>query len=186
MQVISTSVDGVKVLCPERFEDNRGSFMELWNEDTLFKANIQDKFVQDNLSISQKGVLRGIHTQMRFPQSKIVVCLRGEIFDVAVDCRIDSPSFGKWHGELLSGDNHKQLYIPNGVAHGFLTLDESMVYMKVSTHYTPGDEIGFLWNDSEIGIDWPNLDNLKLFFADKDLKWGSFKCMIHELSQLKR
>ena len=186
MQVISTSVDGVKVLCPKRFEDNRGTFMELWNEDALFKANINDTFVQDNLSTSQKGVLRGVHTQMRFPQSKIVVCLQGEIFDVVVDCRIDSPSFGKWHGEFLSGNNHKQLYIPTGIAHGFLTLNDAMVYMKVSTHYIPGDEIGFLWNDSEIGIDWPNLDDIKLIFADKDLKWVNFKSMIHELSKLKQ
>ena len=114
--------------------------MELWNETQLKQVGIDEVFVQDNVSTSIKGVLRGVHTQIKYPQAKIVACLQGQIFDVAVDCRVDSPSYGMWHGEFLSGENRKQLYIPAGVAHGFLTLEDAMVYMKVTTHYVPGEE----------------------------------------------
>lgn len=186
MNTLETQIKGVKVLCPKVHGDNRGTFMELWNDQCLKEVGIVEEFIQDNLSTSIKGVLRGIHTQIKFPQAKLVACLQGVIFDVAVDCRIDSPSFGKWHGEVLSKDNHRQLYLPAGVAHGFLTLEDAMVYMKVNTHYTPGDEIGFLWNDREVGIEWPFANDMRPIFADKDLKWGNFKEMISQLSEYRK
>ncbi len=185
MECNATNIEGVRVLCPCAFVDNRGSFMELWNEKVLAKVGINDNFVQDNLSTSVKGVLRGVHTQIKYPQSKIVACLQGSIFDVAVDCRVASPTFGKWHGELLTGENCKQLYLPKGVAHGFLTLEDAMVYMKVSTHYTPGDEIGFKWDDEKVGIDWPIPSDMELIFADKDLMWKGFEGAMEDLKRLR-
>lgn len=186
MMFNDTCVMGVKVLCPPFFGDNRGSFMELCNQKSLDDIGIEDHFVQDNISTSQKGVLRGVHTQIKFPQAKIVACLKGSIFDVAVDCRQDSPSYGKWFGEILSEENHKQLYLPAGVAHGFLALEDTMVYMKVSTHYTPGDEIGFAWNDGDVGISWPIPHGMKLTFAEKDLKWKSFKDAMSDLNSYRQ
>lgn len=186
MKTQITNVVGVQVLCPKLFGDNRGSFMELWNVTQLKQVGIDEVFVQDNVSTSIKGVLRGVHTQIKYPQAKIVACLQGQIFDVAVDCRVDSPSYGMWHGEILSGENHKQIYIPAGVAHGFLTLEDAMVYMKVTTHYTPGDEIGFLWNDPDVGIKWPIAEIVDLIFADKDLQWKSFQNMMSELTELRQ
>lgn len=186
MKTQITNVVGVQVLCPKLFGDNRGSFMELWNVTQLKQVGIDEVFVQDNVSTSIKGVLRGVHTQIKYPQAKIVACLQGQIFDVAVDCRVDSPSYGMWHGEILSGENHKQIYIPAGVAHGFLTLEDAMVYMKVTTHYTPGDEIGFLWNDPDVGIKWPIAEIVDLIFADKDLQWKSFQDMMSELTELRQ
>lgn len=182
MTISDTKVEGVKILCPKVFEDNRGSFMELWNEQVLKQNGIEENFVQDNISTSVAGVIRGVHTQLRFPQAKIVSCIKGLIFDVAVDCRKGSSTFGKWHGELLSADNHRQIYIPKGVAHGLLTLDESMVHMKVTTHYTPGDEIGFRWDDLEVGINWPIDYGIEPILAEKDLKWGSFKDMMNKIT----
>lgn len=186
METQLTNLVGVQVLCPKLFGDNRGSFMELWNVTQLKQVGIDEVFVQDNVSTSIKGVLRGVHTQIKYPQAKIVACLQGLIFDVAVDCRVDSPSYGMWHGEFLSGENRKQLYIPAGVAHGFLTLEDAMVYMKVTTHYTPGDEIGFLWNDPDVGIKWPITENVDLIFADKDLQWKNFQDMMSELTELRQ
>lgn len=181
MKIYDTRVEGVKVLRPKVFEDNRGSFMELWNEEVLKRNGVESNFVQDNISTSVTGVLRGVHTQFRFPQAKIVSCLKGIIFDVAVDCRIDSPTFGKWYGELLSAENKRQIYLPEGVAHGFLTLENAMVHMKVTTHYTPGDEIGFKWDDPKIGISWPIPVGMELIFADKDLQWGDFDGLIERI-----
>lgn len=186
METQITNVVGVQVLCPKLFGDNRGSFMELWNVTQLKQVGIDEVFVQDNISTSVKGVLRGVHTQIKYPQAKIVSCLQGEIYDVVVDCRAGSPSYGMWHGEKLSGENHKQIYIPAGVAHGFLTLEDAMVYMKVTTHYTPGDEIGFLCNDPDVGIKWPITGNEDLIFADKDLQWRSFQDMMSELTELRQ
>lgn len=186
MKTQITNVVGVQVLCPKLFGDNRGSFMELWNVTQLKQVGIDEVFVQDNVSTSIKGVLRGVHTQIKYPQAKIVACLQGQIFDVAVECRVDSPSYGMWHGEFLSGENRKQLYIPAGVAHGFLTLEDAMVYMKVTTHYVPGDEIGFRWDDANVNIAWPIPGNMKLTFAEKDLTWKNFKGMMDELTILRQ
>lgn len=178
-----TPIIGVKVLSPDVFGDNRGSFMELWNNQVLRDVGIKDLFVQDNISTSVKGVLRGVHTQRDFPQAKIVSCLSGEIFDVAVDCRTGSSTFGKWYGEILSFQNRKQLYLPPGVAHGFLALDDAMVHMKVTTHYVPGDEIGFRWDDETIGISWPISKEMDLIFADKDLQWPDFNEMVVQMTK---
>lgn len=180
---LDTPIIGVKVLCPEVFGDNRGTFMELWNNRVLRDIGIKNLFVQDNISMSVKGVLRGVHTQRKFPQAKIVSCLNGKIFDVAVDCRTGSLTFGKWYGEMLSAQNHKQLYLPTGVAHGFLTLEDAMVHMKVTTHYVPGDEIGFRWDDETIGISWPIPKEMNLIFADKDLQWPDFNEMIVQMTK---
>ena len=179
MEFLDSCIVGCKVFTPSLFGDNRGLFYEMWNQSAFINNGIDYVFVQDTISTSLKGVLRGIHTQLKYPQAKIVSCLGGAIFDVAVDCRPQSPTLGKWYGEVLSQDNHKQLLIPEGVAHGFYTLEDAMVFMKVTTHYTPGDEIGFMWNDSEVGIEWPH--GINPILAEKDKKWGSFSDMIKVL-----
>lgn len=183
MIVQSTKIKDVKLLTPKTFIDNRGSFMEAWNSTTFNDIGIPDSFIQDNVSTSIKGVLRGVHTQLMFPQSKIVYCLSGRIYDVAVDCRVNSLSYGQWYGEILSAENRKMMYIPEGVAHGYYTIEDATIFMKVSTHYTHGDEIGFKWNDSKIGINWP-IDSVdEPILAEKDLKWGSYDDMMDILTQ---
>lgn len=184
--VKDTLIEGTKIILPNVFNDSRGSFLESWNRKTMAEAGIKDDFVQDNLSVSYKGVLRGVHTQLYYPQSKIVTCVSGRIFDVAVDCRKNSPSFGMWFGEILSSDNRKQMYIPAGVAHGFYSFEDSTVYMKVTTHYEPGDEIGFMWNDKDIAIEWPFSGDEKLVLADKDMQWGSFKELVSKIEDFQQ
>lgn len=185
VEIYNTRIDEVKVLYPKVFEDNRGSFMELYNYRALMENGIVHKFVQDNLSTSKQWVLRGVHTQIKHPQAKLITCLHGAIFDVAVDCRTTSPTFGKWYGETLSADNHKQIYLPAGVAHGYFALEDSTVYMKVDTHYTPGDEIGFRWDDVEVGVKWPIPEGINPIFADKDIHWKCFREMIADLTTLR-
>lgn len=182
MDIFPVNIKDAKILIPQLFTDTRGDFMEFYNENTLNKEGIHDVFVQDNISSSIKGVLRGVHTQLKWPQAKIVSCLKGSIWDVIVDCRIGSPTLGNWHGELLTADNHKQLYIPQGVAHGYYALSDSTILMKVTTHYTPGDEIGFKWDDESIGIEWPLNDVSEPILAEKDKNWGSFDDMIRIIS----
>lgn len=181
MTITETRIADAKILQPALFTDKRGCFQELWNQKAAQEAGIEDVFVQDNLIRSQKGAIRGVHTQKLHPQSKIVTCVSGKIWDVIVDCRPESPSFGQWYGIQLSEENRKQVYVPAGVAHGFLTIEDSSVLMKVSTHYTPEDEIGFIWNDPIIGIQWPVIDESSLIFAEKDKKWTDFETMIKEL-----
>ena len=183
MDFFPVKIKDAKVLTPHLFTDTRGDFMELYNQNALNKEGIQDVFVQDNISSSIKGVLRGVHTQRKWPQAKIVVCLKGAIYDVIVDCRVDSPTFGNWYGEILTADNHKQLYIPQGVAHGYYALSETTILMKVTTHYIPGDEIGFKWDDESIGIDWPFDCDLEPILAEKDKNWGSFNEMMKLLEK---
>ena len=183
MTVLSTKIEGVKVLIPKVFGDNRGAFLEIWNEKTYQDIGLPDEFVQDNISTSIKGVLRGVHTQLKYPQSKVVSCLSGCIYDVAVDCRIDSPTFGQWYGEILSAENRRMLYIPDGVAHGFYTMEDAIVLMKVTTHYMPGDEIGFMWNDITVGIEWPLFEGLEPVLAEKDQRWSCFDEMMKIISQ---
>ena len=139
------------------FSDDRGVFLEIFKESSFISNGIDTRFVQDNFSHSVKGVLRGLHYQKNpKPQAKLVAVLRGEIFDVAVDIRKDSPTYGKWVGEILSDDNHKLLYIPEGFAHGFCVLsEEADVLYKVNLEYSPEDEKGIIWNDPEIDITWP-------------------------------
>jgi len=139
------------------FPDERGFFLENFKESDFLKNGINTRFVQDNFSHSTKGVLRGLHYQKNpKAQAKLVIALRGEIFDVAVDIRKDSPTYGKWAGEILSENNHKLLYIPEGFAHGFCVLsEEADVLYKVTQEYSPEDEMGIIWNDPEINITWP-------------------------------
>lgn len=153
MNINKTNLDGVLIIETNVFTDLRGFFMETYNQKHYSELNLT--FVQDNFSHSQKGTLRGLHYQLKNPQDKLVCVLRGEIFDVAVDIRRSSKTFGKWFGAVLSSVNHKQILIPKGFAHGFCVLsDEADVFYKCSDFYTPGDEFGILWSDPELKIDW--------------------------------
>lgn len=151
------NISDVVSIVTKSFSDERGFFLENFKESTFFENGLETKFIQDNFSHSVKGVLRGLHYQKNpKAQAKLVSVLRGEIFDVAVDIRKNSPTYGKWVGEILSGKNHKLLYIPEGFAHGFCVLsDEADVLYKVNQEYSPEHENGIIWNDPEINISWP-------------------------------
>ena len=167
MNVLKTSLSGVVVIEPNIHNDQRGFFLETFREDAFWDL-IQPglKFVQDNHSRSCRGVLRGLHLQTRRPQGKLVRVARGEIFDVAVDLRADSPSFGRWEGVVLNDETHSMLYVPPGLAHGFLVLSEfADVQYKCTDYYDPGFESGLRWNDKDVGIQWPS-DPLHL--SEKD------------------
>ncbi len=169
MKIITTSLDGVIIIEPKVFADNRGFFMETYHQRRYNDSGINRIFVQDNLSFSVKGTLRGLHFQVRHPQAKLVQAITGEIFDVAVDIRRDSPTFGKWVGVRLSEQNKRQLFIPEGFAHGFCVLSETALFSyKCSEVYAPGDEGGVLWSDPEIGIEWPVEHPI---ISDKDKKY---------------
>ena len=156
MKVTKSILQGAMVFEPKVFGDDRGFFMETWNYNRYKEAGLDVKFVQSNLSKSSKGVLRGLHFQQPNPQGKLVQILTGEVFDVAVDIRKGSPTFGQWHGETLSGDNHKQFYIPEGFAHGFCVLSEMAIFSYMCTNfYDAKTENSLLWNDPQIEIDWP-------------------------------
>lgn len=168
-----TSLPGVFVVSPTVFEDERGYFMETYNYNGFKAGGIDVEFVQDNQSKSQRGVLRGLHFQKEHPQGKLVRVIRGEVFDVAVDIREGSPTYGKWYGIILSEENKKQLYIPPGLAHGFLVLSDSAEFTyKCTDFYHPDDEGGIIWNDPKIGIKWP-MDRITgdIILSDKDKKW---------------
>lgn len=168
LQITPTVLSGCFIIEPTVFGDNRGYFMETYNLRELRDAGLGMEFVQDNESRSQRGVLRGLHFQYKYPQGKLIRVTHGEVFDVSVDIRLTSPTFGRWIGVTLSGENHRQLYIPEGFAHGFLVLSEyADVVYKCTDYYHPEDEGGILWNDSDIGIDWP-LNNLKPILSEKD------------------
>lgn len=158
MEFSETPLNGVYILEPSVFGDHRGWFMETYNESIFKKANIELSFVQDNQSFSaSKGTLRGLHYQLNpQAQTKLIRCTKGAIYDVAVDIRKDSPTFGKWFGIELSAKNKKQLLIPKGFAHGFMTItDDVEVQYKVDELYAPECDRGIIWNDAEIGIEWP-------------------------------
>ena len=156
MDIIKTDLPEVLVVEPDVFADKRGFFMETYNKKRYQAYGISDEFVQDNMSMSQKNVLRGLHFQLTRPQAKLVQVISGEVFDVAVDIRRDSEYFGKWTGVRLSGENKRQLYVPKGFAHGFCVLSDQAVFSyKCSDFYAPGDEGGIAWNDPKIGIKWP-------------------------------
>jgi len=166
MEVINLEIPEVKLIKPRVFPDDRGFFLQTYHEKVYREAGIDVTFVQDNWSHSTKGVLRGLHYQLEHAQEKLVSVIRGEVFDVAVDIRGGSPTFGHWTGTVLSAENHHQLFVPKGFAHGFCVLsDEVDFFYKCSDFYTLGDEHGIRWDDPEIGIDWP-MDNAIL--ADKD------------------
>lgn len=168
------NISGAYILTPSIFKDNRGGFYESYNKKDFYSNGIDCEFIQENRSFSYKRVLRGIHTQVSFPYDKMVSCIKGHIYDVIVDTRKDSPTFKHWFGIELSEMNRLQIYMPKGVAHGFLTLsDEAEISFLVSEHYHPDDEIGFIWNDDEIHINWPSMNN-SYILAEKDTLWGSF------------
>lgn len=159
MEFRPLDLDGVILVTPDVWRDERGYFLETHHRDKYAEGGIPETFVQDNQSFSYKGVLRGLHAQLQYPQGKLVRAITGEIFDVAVDIRPGSPTFGRWVGEVLSGENARQLYVPPGFAHGFCVLSATaQVQYKCTDVYRPGDEIGVVWNDSEIGIAWPVAD----------------------------
>lgn len=170
-----TDIEGVYIVEPKLFGDSRGYFMETYNAE-IFKANGLDyDFVQDNQSKSRKGVLRGLHFQKNHPQAKLVRVLNGEVFDVAVDLRKDSATYGKWVGVVLSGENKKQLMIPRGFAHGFLVLsDEAEFAYKCDDFYHPEDEGGIMYNDPDVNIEWPEID-CDYLLSDKDQKHPTLK-----------
>ncbi len=156
MNVIETTLPGVLILEPRVFRDDRGYFLETWNQARCAGLGLPERFVQDNLSSSSKGVLRGLHYQNPNGQGKLVSVPCGEVFDVAVDIRTDSPSFGEWVGVTLSDANNRSLYIPPGFAHGFVVLSDLAVFSyKCTEYYAPACEASLLWNDADLGIDWP-------------------------------
>jgi len=156
MNVIETQLPGVLLLEPDVFSDERGFFLETWNKKRYEDAGVQGPFVQDNVAFSQKGILRGLHFQHPQAQCKLVQVLSGEVVDVAVDIRVGSPTFGRWVGEVLSGANHRQMYIPPGFAHGYCVTSETALFSyKCTDFYNPTTEHGILWNDPDLGIAWP-------------------------------
>lgn len=192
---VKYDVNGIKGLCvvqPALHGDSRGYFMETYNARDMKEAGLDYLFVQDNQSCSTKGVLRGLHFQKQFPQTKLVRVIRGTVFDVAVDIRKDSPTYGKYHGEILTEENKKQFLIPKGFAHGFLVLSDIAEFCyKCDDFYHPDDEGGMAWNDPEIGIKWPEVigdyngtamaegytmaDGTPLNLSDKDQRWAGIK-----------
>lgn len=159
MKILETGLPGVLIVEPDRFGDSRGFFQEIWHEGRYREAGIPGPFVQDNMSLSAHGVLRGLHFQNPNGQGKLVYVLQGEVFDVAVDIRTGSPTFGKWIGAVLSADNARQFYIPPGFAHGFCVTSESALFAyKCTDFYNPQTEGVIRWDDPAIGIDWPVSD----------------------------
>jgi dTDP-4-dehydrorhamnose 3,5-epimerase len=173
--VFKTPIEGLVVVEPQVFGDSRGYFMETYNAQAFAEAGLTMAFVQDNQSLSQKGVLRGLHLQTKYPQGKLVRVISGEVYDVGVDLRRGSPTYGKYAGAVLSGENKRMLYIPEGFAHGFLVLsDEAVFTYKCTELYHPEYDVGIIYNDPDIGIDWP-LDGREPLLSDKDKKLPTLK-----------
>lgn len=173
MNIISTDIEGVLIFEPTVRGDSRGFFMETWNQARYRAAGLDLEFVQDNVSYSNQGVLRGLHYQNPQPQGKLVQVLRGEVLDVAVDIRVGSPTFGKHVACLLSGENHRQIYVPVGFAHGFCVLSETALFSyKCTEFYDPETEGGILWCDPDIGIDWPVQSPV---LSEKDTNYSRLK-----------
>lgn len=168
LEVIKEPIPGLLVIKPRVFKDERGFFLETWQDQRYKDIGIKEDFVQDNWSRSTKGVLRGLHLQKKNPQGKLVSVRTGSVFDVAVDLRKGSSSFGEWYGEILSDVNHHQMYVPPGFAHGFLVLSNwSDFSYKCTEYYDQSDEIGLLWKDPQISINW-GADEKKIKLSDKD------------------
>ena len=196
IKVTPCDIKGLYVIEPTVFKDERGYFMETYNQNDFHEAGLDMVFVQDNQSMSVKGVLRGLHYQKQYPQGKLVRAVRGTVFDVAVDLRTGSETYGKWFGVVLSAENKKQFYIPEGFAHGFLVLSEIAEFCyKCTDFYHPGDEGGLAWIVPEIGVEWPQLvgeykgnasaegyhleDGTALNLSDKDQLWVGLKDTFH-------
>ena len=176
-----TTIDGVVVVDVKAFGDERGYFMETYKKPDFIAGGIAVDFVQDNQSSSTKGVLRGLHFQIEHPQSKLVRVISGKVFDVAVDLRKDSPTYGKWEGVILSAENRRQFFVPRGFAHGFLVLSDTAEFCyKCDDIYHPNDEGGFMWNDPVLGIEWPALegddafDPTKVILSERDKEHPTF------------
>ena len=168
MNVIAVELRGLLIIEPKVFGDARGFFMETWNRNRYREAGLTADFVQDNLSFSHRGALRGLHFQNPVPQGKLVSVLQGEVFDVAVDLRRSSPTFGKWHGLTLSGENKRQFFVPPGFAHGFAVMSETALFhYKCTEMYSPGNELTIRWDDPDLGIKWPLKDPT---LSEKDAK----------------
>lgn len=164
-------IEGLCIIEPKVFGDERGYFMETYHYEDFKEAGLSMVFVQDNQSSSGKGVLRGLHYQKQHPQGKLVRVLTGSVYDVAVDLRKNSPTYGKYQGVVLTEENKKMFYVPAGFAHGFLVLSDQAVFSyKCTDFYHPEDEGGILWNDPDIGIEWPLSDDIKPILAEKDRK----------------
>lgn len=173
---LKTSIEGVIIVEPTVFGDDRGYFLETYQYNDFCEGGIDVTFVQDNQSKSKKGVLRGLHFQKQFPQSKLVRVIKGEVFDVAVDLRPNSPTYGKYEGVILSEENKRQFFIPKGFAHGFVVLsDEAEFVYKVDDFYHPNDEGGLMWNDPDVGIKWPFDENFEVILSEKDKVNSSLK-----------
>lgn len=156
MNITEFDIPGLRLIEPKRFGDARGWFLESWQEQRYHDAGIAESFFQDNLALSSKGVLRGLHSQEPNPQGKLIYPIVGTIFDVAVDLRVGSPTFGQWQGATLDGDALQQFYVPPGCMHGYLVLSETaLVAYKATAPYSPNDEFSLRWNDPEVGIVWP-------------------------------
>ncbi len=192
IKVTKCPIEGLYIIEPTVHGDSRGYFMETYNQQDFEAVGLNMKFVQDNQSLSTKGVLRGLHFQKKYPQGKLVRAIKGRVFDVAVDLRADSKTYGRWYGMELSAENKKQFYISEGFAHGYLVLsDEAEFCYKCTDFYHPGDEGGLAWNDPGIGIEWPELtggykgdasgegyalnDGTKINLSEKDQRWGTLK-----------
>lgn len=180
--IVNTPIAGLVIVEPTVFGDNRGFFMESYSKKDFFEAGLREEFVQDNHSKSKKGVLRGLHFQTRHCQGKLIRVVAGSVYDVAVDLRVESPTFGKWYGIVLSAENKRQFYVPARFAHGFLTLEDDTEFLyKCTDYYSPIHDAGILWDDERIGIEWPldeyNINELILSEKDKhqpkidDIKW---------------
>lgn len=167
MKIIETALPGVVIIEPKVFGDERGYFLESYQAQRYAEAGIVGPFVQDNISFSRRGILRGLHFQYENPQGKLVQVLQGEVFDVAVDVRLGSPNFGKWVGVTLSSDNKRQMYVPPGFAHGFVvTSDVALFVYKCTDYYAPQAEVSIIWNDPDIGIEWPFNESPQLSAKD--------------------
>jgi dTDP-4-dehydrorhamnose 3,5-epimerase len=175
IRVETCEIEGIKVLIPEVFGDERGYFMETYRKDQFTEAGISQEFVQDNQSASSYGVLRGLHFQKEFPQDKLVRVIEGEVFDVAVDVRPGSPTYGQWVGVTLSSEKKNMFYVPEGFAHGFLVLSDTAEFVyKCTDVYDPASEGGVPWNDPTIAVEWPKLD-IPYKTSEKDGKHEPFK-----------
>jgi dTDP-4-dehydrorhamnose 3,5-epimerase len=173
MKITKTNLACVIVIEPQVFGDPRGWFLETWSRQRYEDAGIKEQFIQDNVSFSTKGVLRGLHFQNPRSQGKLVAVLSGEIFDVAVDIRIGSPTFGKWVSAVLSASNYRQMYVPPGFAHGFCVTSDTVLFSyKCTDYYSPSTEGGIIWNDPDLGIGWPVTDPI---LSPKDTKYPRLK-----------
>lgn len=169
IKVTACEIEGLYIIEPQVFGDERGYFVETYNKQDFVAAGLDMEFVQDNQAMSKKGVLRGLHFQKNFPQGKLVRVLSGEVFDVAVDIRKGSKTYGKWFGVVLSDENKKQFYVSEGFAHGYYVMSDMAVFAyKCTDFYHPEDEGGIRWDDPEIGIDWPIGEGVEIILSEKD------------------